>query len=190
MAVFDPDKYVDEDEGKDFTVPDGQYEVYFSELEVKVKYDPTGAEKKSLNGKVVFANGPRAGKYFYHSFWLWNEDRDKRKKALEWFGNFFRAIGQGPIEIEDAGELAKVLNRPFVGDVYVDEYQGKKSNKLRPWGFHAAVSAPLPPLTTGPGSGSGSSGQRSGSQSGTTPKVVVNGVQQHEDDFPDGEPPF
>ena len=131
MALFDPSKY--EDEPKEgFAAPKGQYPLYFHEQTVK---EPEG-KSKYIEVKVTFEDGPRKGKWFYHRFFLWNPDADKRKKALTWFGNFCRAIGLGAFDPETEGD--KMLNKSFIGDVDVesDPTYGDK-NVLLPWGFHA-----------------------------------------------------
>lgn len=155
MAVFDPSKYVDENEGQDFTVPEGRYELYFSELSVQEKNG-----KKFFGGKVVFMDGPRSGKYFFHTFWIYNDDTDKRKQALTWMGNFFRAIGVGAIDIDTDAD--KLVNKTFIGEVYVNEWDGKKTNQLKPWGFHKV--------------------------GGDAP--AASGPRPHQDDNPDEVPPF
>lgn len=168
MAIFDPSKYEEEprEEGN-FFAPEGKYEVYFSELGVQVKYDDEGKESKSLNGKVVFMDGPRSGKYFYHTFWIFNPDKEKQKKALNWLGGFFRSIDVGAIDIDT--DCEKLINKTFVGEVYVDDYKGKKNNKLRPWGFHKVGGDPLP---SAPKPSAGSS------------VAPSNGIRPHEDDAP------
>lgn len=167
MSVYDPTKYPDENEGQDFTVPKGLYELYFSELSVQEKNG-----KRFFGGKVTFADGPRAGKYFFHSFWIFNEDKDKRKQALTWMGNFFRAVGIGAVDIDI--EADKLLNLPFFGDVDIDEYEGKKRNKLLPWGFHAVtgILGNAAPSNTPP-----AKAEASADEDGFDPKV-------YEDDVP------
>lgn len=185
MAVFDPSKYEGEPQ-ESFFAPEGKYELYFSELMLKSKYDDEGNEKKSLDGKVTFVDGPRKGKYFYHTFYIFNADKEKRKKSLEWLGNFFRAIGAGPTDVEDQDSLDGLLNRTFVGEVYVDEYNGKKNNKLRPWGFHKVGGDPLPAV---PNSSAGSSAVKSVAQAvGGKSASVAPGVRPHEDDLDDLAP--
>jgi len=169
MAIFDPSKYEDEapKSDTDFLAPDGKYELYFSELGVQTKYDDQGNELKNLNGKVVFMDGPRAGKYFYHTFWIFNPDKDKRKQALTWMGNFFRSIDVGAIDIDT--DCDQLINKTFIGEVEIEEWKGKKRNKLIPWGFHkVGGDAPLAPKP------STSKPQSSGGSSGPTP---------HEDDL-------
>jgi len=175
MAVFDPDKYVDENQGQDFTAPEARYELYFSELAVGT--DNKG--NQSFGGKVTFVDGPRKGKYFFHTFGtkdyfgIYNADSDKRKQALTWMGNFFRAIGSGAVDIDTDSD--QLINKPFIGEVYIDDYNGKKSNKLRPWGFHkVGGDDPLPKASTSkPSSSAGSSGS-SGSDE----------IREHESDIP------
>ena len=134
---FYPAKYVGENEGQEFFAPEGKYELYFSEL--AVGKDNNG--NKTFSGKVVFMDGPRKGKYFFHNFGtedyygIYNSDSAKREKALKWLGNFFRAINSPGVDLDT--ESDKLINKTFWGDVTVNEYKGKKSNQLEPWGFHA-----------------------------------------------------
>ncbi len=138
MAMYDPNEYPDENSGQDFFAPAGKYELYFSELGVGM--DKNG--NKTFSGKVIFVDGPRKGKFFWHTFGtedfygIYNSDSEKRKKGLVWMGNFFRAIGAGPTDFES--DCSNLINKTFWGDVIIDDYKGKKSNKLEPWGFHAS----------------------------------------------------
>jgi hypothetical protein len=130
MAIFDPSKYEDE-KPDSFTAPKGQYELYVTEQSIKISQKGV----KYLAVKVTFDNGPRKGKYFFHNFFLWQDDPEKRKKALGWFATFCKAIGVGPFDPEVDGDL--ILNKPFIGDVDIEfsqEYGDK--NVLKPWGFH------------------------------------------------------
>lgn len=167
MAVFDPDKYVDENEGKDFFAPKGLYELYFSELAVQEKDG-----KKSFGGKVVFMDGPRAGKYFFHTFWIYNEDKDKRKQALTWMGNFFRSIGVGAVDIDT--DTDQLINKVFMGDVDINEYEGKKRNQLLPWGFHKIGGDA--PLANKPSTSASNSSAVSSGSSGSSSEAYVDDI--------------
>ncbi|WP_230685374.1 hypothetical protein, partial [Streptococcus pneumoniae] len=84
--------------------------------------------------------------------------------------------------------LDGLLNKTFIGEVYVDEYNGKKNNKLRPWGCHKVGSDPLPGASK---SSAGSSAaqsvnQATGGKSATAPQST--GPRPHEDDMEDLAP--
>lgn len=131
MARYSTQDHPDENTGVDFFAPKGRYELYFSELEVQEKNG-----NKFFGGKVVFMDGPRGGKYFFHTFWIFNPDKEKREKAETWLCNFFRAIGVDDLDPEVPEDVEKMINKTFLGDVDVEEYEGKKRNRLLPWGFH------------------------------------------------------
>jgi len=159
MALFDPSKYED-DNRESFVAPKGQYPLYAHEQTVKESNGGT----KYLEIKVTFEDGPRQGKWFYHRFFLWNPDADKRKKALVWFGNFCRAIDLGAFDPETEGD--KMLNKSFIGDVDIEaDAQYGDKNVLLPWGFHRVdgkSNSPKPstsaPQSSGVSSGGGGSG--------------------------------
>lgn len=153
MAVFDPSKYQEEPREQNFVAPKGQYPLYAHEQKIVANE----GKQKYLELKITFEDGPRKGKWFYHRFFLWNTDADKRKKALVWFGNFCRAIDLGAFDPEEDGD--QMLNKTFIGDVDIesDPTYGDK-NVLLPWGFHKVGGDPLP--ATQPSSGA-SSGSRS-----------------------------
>ena len=152
MAIFDPSKY-EEEPRESFVAPKGQYPLYVHEQTMKTSQSGT----KYLEVKVTFEDGPRQGKWFYHRFFLWNPDADKRKKALVWFGNFCRAIDLGAFDPETEGD--KILNKSFIGEVEVEtDAQYGDKNVLLPWGFHASSAKPS---TSAPQSSSVSSGIRS-----------------------------
>lgn len=158
MAIFDPSKY-EKEPRESFVAPKGQYPLYIHEQTVKESQSGT----KYLEVKVTFEDGPRQGKWFYHRFFLWNPDADKRKKALVWFGNFCRAIDLGAFDPETEGD--KMLNKSFIGDVDIEtDAQYGDKNVLLPWGFHALNAKP-----------STSAPQSSG---------VSSGPKDYEDDIP------
>ena len=170
MAIYDPSKYIDENEGKSFTAPKGQYPLFAHEQKIVANE----GKQKYLEIKVTFEDGPRKGKWFSHKFFLWNPDPEKRKKALIWFGNFCRAIDLGAFDPEEDGDI--MLNKIFIGDVDIeagkDGYGDK--NVLIPWGFHKVGGDPLQgkPSTNKPASSGASSGSKSSS------------VTAYEDDIP------
>lgn len=188
MAIFDPSKYEEEPrEEISFFAPAGVYELYFSELAIKETIWPDGQKEKMLGGKITFMDGPRAGKYFYHDFRIFQADTEKRKQACVWFGNFLRAIGTGPLDPE--ADTEKMINKTFQGEVevfqkkkkvqtatgfeWVADETAKKSNKLVPWAFHKVGGAPLP-STPKPSAGSS--------------VVASNGIRPHHDDTDDLAP--
>lgn len=163
MAIFDPNDYPEE-KPDSFVVPKGQYELYFSDR--AMKYSNGGTQY--VECKATFGDGPRKGKYFFHRFFVWNTDKDKEKKARSWLGNFCRATGVKPFDIDSEDEWATVLGKPFIGDVDIEKSTGyDDKNVLLPWGFHKI---------------------------GSDPEESVNnaGVRPHEDDKPweYSKPPF
>lgn len=151
MAIFNPEDHKDE-----FTVPEGQYELYFSSQEIKYGKD---SGVPYLNMTATFVDGPGQGKGFSHIFAIFNPDSAKRKKAESWFANFCRAVDLGPFDPESEGE--KMLNKTFIGDVKIEQSEGfQPKNTLLPWGFHrvdGASNSPKPsksaPQSSGVSSG-------------------------------------
>jgi len=185
MAIFDPSKYEEEPrESVSFVAPEGDYELYFSELATKVNHWENGDEKV-LSGKVVFMDGPRAGKYFFHEFKIFRngnpenveEADEKHKKQCVYFASFCRAIGVGPVDPEEDND--KLINKTFIGTVQVNEKNGKKTNRLLPWVFHkVGGDAPLAPKP------STSKPQSSGVSSGKPKDAVPFDASKYEDDIP------
>lgn len=165
MPIFDPSKYED-DKPESYVAPKGQYTLYAIEQAAKTSTGGT----KYIEVKMCFDDGPRKGKWFYHRFFLWNADTEKRKKALTWFGNFCRAIDLGAFDPENDGD--QMLNKFFIGDVDIEsDAQYGDKNVLLPWGFHKVGSDPKPSNST---SASGSSAASSASKSS----------EPYEDDIP------
>lgn len=110
---------VEEKEGQSFEpLPEG---VYYLRVTDGAEKDPQGEKNGQHEFELTVQTGPYSGRKFKHWFAL-------SEKMVPYLKHFYKVLGA-----TDMTNLSPMeyVSRPFMAEVYIDEYNNKKNNKLQ-----------------------------------------------------------